>query len=332
MTRAPSKWLMVVTDRTLRSVLCAIVILGVRPAEAAGTLPQDPAPQPSASIVLAADLEGRFIVRNAAKELVAEVYKPAGRPLSVTVDPGAYEVRVEREKTALLARVNVAQGANVVLDRQQLEPLTVEVAAAPPQAEVMTYAVTSRNRFDVRFGAWGHGANNQVVIDGIDSSNIIGGIRYTRYFTESLAATFTIEGGGGQVGTFATANGVYDGVSGVVSFPVGVRWNPLKYGRQFDGIKPYLALSAGPVFGDSVADHNGRYGRGDNIYSSATIGGFAGGGVDFHAGRTFVIGVDAGYNWMGDFDMPIGGSHNYSGPSVSISLGCMWGRGSTPRP
>ena len=59
MTRAPSKWLMAVTDRTLRSVLCAIVILGVRPAEAAGTLLQDPAHQPSASIVLAADLEGR---------------------------------------------------------------------------------------------------------------------------------------------------------------------------------------------------------------------------------------------------------------------------------
>jgi hypothetical protein len=319
------------TDRTLRSVLCAIVILGARPAAADSTLRQDPEPQPSSSLVLAADVEGRFIVRNANRELIAEVYKPAGRTLSLTVDPGAYEVRVEREKTALIATVNVAEGTAVVLDRRQLGPPPVDVAPAPAQAEVMPYAVTSRNRFDVRFGAWGHGSTPQVVVDGIDASNVLGGIRYTRYFTESLAATFTIEGGGGQVGTFVTANGVYDGVSGVVSFPVGVRWNPLNYGRQADGIKPYLAFSAGPVFGDSVADFNGRY-RGGDIESSATIGGFAGGGVDFHAGRTFVIGVDAGYNWMGDFAAPIGGSRNYSGPSVSIRLGCMWGRGATPRP
>jgi hypothetical protein len=295
------------------------------------TLRQDAEPQPSSSLVLAADVEGRFTVRNAAKELIAEVYKPAGRTLSVTVDPGAYEVRVEREKTVLIARVNVAAGADVVLDRQQLEPLPVDVAPAPAHADVMTYAVTSRNRFDVRFGAWGHGPDTHAVMGGIDSSNVLAGIRYTRYFKESLAATFTIEGGGAQVGTFSAANGYYDGVSGIVGFPVGVRWNPLKYGRQADGIKPYLSFSAGPVFGDSVGDFNGRSGR-DDIRSTATIGGFAGGGVDFHAGRTFVIGVDAGYNWMGDFGVPIGGSDNYSGPSVSISLGCMWGRGSTARP
>lgn len=315
--------------RIRRGILCATVILGVWPADGQAALPQQPAPQPSSSIVLAADLEGRFVVRNAASDLVAEVYKPAGRPLTLSVEPGSYDVRVDHDKSALTARVNVGDGASVVLDRQQLGPLPVEVISA--RGEPPTYAVSSRNRFDVRWGAWDHGPHNQVLLDGVDSSNMTGGIRYTRYFTESLAATFTIEGGGGQVGTFATPSGVYDGVSGIVSFPVGVRWNPITYGRQTDGIKPYVAFSAGPVFGDSVADHAGRYGHGD-IQSSATIGGFAGGGVDFHSGRTFVIGVDAGYHWMGDFATPIGGSDNYSGPSVSISLGFMWGRGSASRP
>jgi hypothetical protein len=306
-------------------------MLGAQTAAADATLWQDAEQQPSSSLVLAADVEGRFIVRNAAKELVAEVYKPAGRTLSLTVDPGAYEVRLQRDSATLVAKVNVAEGAELVLDRQQLGPLPVEVASAPQHAEVMSYAVTSRNRFDVRFGAWSHGADHQVVIDGVDSSNVLGGIRYTRYFRENLAATFSIEAGGGQAGTFVTGNGVYDGVSGIVSIPVGIRWNPLTYGRQDDGIKPYLAFSAGPVFGNNVADRPRRDGWG-NVQTSATIGGFVGGGVDFHAGRTFVIGVDAGYNWMGDFSVPISGSDNYSGPSVSISLGCMWGRGSAPRP
>jgi hypothetical protein len=318
------------TYRILMSVLCAISMLGARTAAAQAAPPQDL--KQTASLVLAADLEGRFYVRNGAGELIAEVYKPAGRTLSFNVAPGAYEVRVERDKTTLLAKVNVADGAELTLDRQQLGPVTIEAIPSHGGGEVMTYAVTGRNRFDVRFGAWSHGWDNQVVVSGIDSSNVLGGIRYTRYFKESLAATFTIEGGGGQVGTVTTRNGMYDGVSGVVSFPVGVRWNPLTFGRQKDGIKPFVAFSAGPVFGDTVADYNGRHGYEDGIYSTATIGGFVGGGVDFHAGRTCVIGLDAGYNWMGDFDRPIGGSDNYSGPAISINLGFMWGRGSTPRP
>jgi hypothetical protein len=178
---------------------------------------------------------------------------------------------------------------------------------------------------------WRHGGNDQAMMGGIDSSDVRGGIRYTRYFKESLAATFTIEGGG-EVGTTRSANGAYDHVSGVVMFPVGVRWNPLTFGRQHDGIKPFLAASAGPVFGDTIADYAGRRGFDEDIRSTATVGGFLGGGVDFHAGRTCVVGVEAGYNWMGDFDIAIGGSDNYSGPTVSINLGFMWGRGSTPRP
>ena len=320
------------TYSTLRNVLCACVMLAAATANANAAPRQAPGQQPSSSLVLAADVEGRFIIRNAAKELIAEVSKPAGRTLSVALDPGAYEVRVERDKSALIANVNVADGAAVVLDRRQLGPVPVEVSSVAAPVEVMPYSVTSRNRFDMRFGAWSHGNDHHaMVLDGVDASNLLGGIRYTRYFTESLAATFSIEGGGGQAGTFVSANGVYDGASGVVSFPVGVRWNPLTFGRQADGIKPYLAFSAGPVFGDSVADYTGRY-RGDHVESSATIGGFVGGGVDFHAGRTFVIGVDGGYNWMGDFARPIGVSDNYSGPSMSISLGCMWGRGAAPRP
>ena len=322
------------TNRTLASVLCAISILGVRPA-AADSLPQQDSNlrQPSAQLVLAAELEGRFVVRNAARELIAEVYKPAGRTLTLTLDPGAYEIRLEREQAILVTKVSVADGTELVLDRHQLGPITVEAVTPPGTGEVMPYAVTGRNRFDVRFGTWSHGVDTFVVTDGIDTSDVLGGIRYTRYFTESLAATFTIEGGGAQVGEGVAMSGTFDGVSGIARFPVGVRWNPLTFGRQADGIKPFLSFSAGPVIGDSSGDDHGRRTAGyGNVHTSATIGGFVGGGVDFHAGRTCVIGVDAGYNWMGDFSQPIGGSDNYSGPTVSVNLGFMWGRGSTPRP
>ena len=308
-------------SRILLGVVCAISMLGVSLAAAQ---------QPSAKIVLAADVEGRFTVRNAKQELIAEVYKPAGRPLTLNVEPGTYQVRVEHEKTTQIASVSVSEGADLVIDRQQLGPVPVEAAVSGGHLEAMTYSVTSRNRFDFRFGTWNHDSSNEVA-GGIHVSDVIGGIRYTRYFTESLAATFTIEGGG-DVGTMSANGRVYDHVSGIASFPIGVRWNPIKFGRQSDGIKPFVAFSAGPVFGDSVADYSGSHGGRNDIYSTATIGGFVGGGVDLHAGRTCVFGIDAGYNWMGDFSRPVGGSSNYSGPTVSVNLGFMWGHGSTPRP
>ena len=306
--------------RILLGVVCAIWLLGVPLAAA-----QQP---PSAKIVLAADVEGRFTVRNAKQELIAEVYKPAGRPLTLNVEPGAYQVRVEHQKSTQIASVSVSEGTDLVIDQRQLGPVQVEAAAPGGHHEALTYSVTSRNRFDFRFGAWTHPSTHAVVIDGI-SSDMTGGIRYTRYFTESLGATFSMEGGGGQVGTVRTVNGVYDGASGLFRVPVGIRWNPLKFGRQNDGVKPFIAFSAGPVFGDSAYDS--RRG-GASIESSATIGGFAGGGLDLHAGRTCVFGVEGGYNWMGDLSRAGGGADNFSGPTVSVNLGFMWGRGSTPRP
>jgi hypothetical protein len=65
-------------------------------------------------------------VRNAAQELVVEVYKPIGRTVALGVEPGAYDVRVERERTALLAKVNVADGGQQMIDRSQLNPTKVE--------------------------------------------------------------------------------------------------------------------------------------------------------------------------------------------------------------
>src|SRR4029077_12701139 len=57
--------------------------------------------QTTATLVLGEDLEGRFFVRTAAQELVVELYKPAGRRVELAVEPGSYEIRVEKEKASL---------------------------------------------------------------------------------------------------------------------------------------------------------------------------------------------------------------------------------------
>src|SRR5262245_35869836 len=172
--------------------------------------------QLSATLVLSGDLDGRFYVRNAAQELIVEVYKPAGRTVSLGVEPGAYEVRVEREKTALVAKVTIADGAQLLIDRPQFGPTTLEATRSRGNVDVAPYAVSGRNRLDLRFGMWRRGSDSQVLTSGIDSSDIVAGMRYTRYFKENLAATFAIEAGGGQLGNVVTPNGVFSGISGIL--------------------------------------------------------------------------------------------------------------------
>ena len=59
--------------------------------------------QTTATLVLGEELEGRFFIRTAAQELVVELYKPRGRKVELAIEPGDYEVRVERDKESLVA-------------------------------------------------------------------------------------------------------------------------------------------------------------------------------------------------------------------------------------
>src|SRR5262245_61455336 len=118
--------------------------------------------QLSATLVLGQEVEGRFFVRNVAQELIVEVYKPHGRTVALGVEPGAYEVRMEHEKTALLARVSVADGGQLIVERKQFNPTTVELTRSRGPADALLYAVEGRNRLDLRLGMRRTGANGTV--------------------------------------------------------------------------------------------------------------------------------------------------------------------------
>jgi hypothetical protein len=171
-----------------------------------------------------------------------------------------------------------------------------------------------------------------IAASGIISSDVLAGLRYTRYLKEHLATTFTIQAAGGQLGTVVTPEGTFSGISGLLALPIGVRWNPLQWGRQAEGIKPFVKFDVGPVIGDSSGSFSGRGTRQNGINTSVTIGGLVGGGVDLHFARSFAIGVDAGYNWMADFEHPVGGQTNHSGFALGLNIGWLFGRGTAARP
>jgi hypothetical protein len=287
--------------------------------------------QLSATLVLSENIEGRFFVRNAAQELIVEVYKPFGRSIALGVEPGVYEVRVDQEKTALVARVSVAHESQLVIDRSQFTAAKVEPTNTRGDIHVLPYAVSGRNRLDLRVGMWRTGAGG-IVSTGASTGDLMGGLQYTRYLTETLAVTFAIEGVELETGSVVGSEGAFSGVADLAMFPVGVRWNPLSFGRQTDAIKPFFAFGIGPVIGDSVGSFAGSGTVVSGAHTNATVGGYLRGGADFHLARSFAIGVEGGYNWMADFAQPVGLSNNYSGFGMSLGFGWLFGRGTAGRP
>jgi hypothetical protein len=289
--------------------------------------------QTSATLVLGQTLDGRFFVRNARQELVVELYKPYGRAVELGLEPGAYEVRLERESSALLAKPHIAEGARVVLEPDQFGIASPEPTRARGGPEQPRFGVAGRNRLDLRFGMWNLSGNRTGnVTQGGDTINIVAGLQYTRFLSPSLAvsiATNGIEGGGG---TTVGPNGVFDGGYGVASIPLGVRWNPLPGNLEEQPVKPAVVVSVGPVIGGVGGTTVNGQTVIDGGRSEVTVGVFLGGGVDFHLGRSFSMGVTSGYNWVGDFDTPIGGRTNYSGFELSLGFGWVFGKGSAPRP
>src|SRR5262249_32930369 len=127
--------------------------------------------QTTATLVISEELDGRLFIRTASQELVVELYKPRGRRVELAVEPGKYEIRIERDKEALSAHAEVASDARVVIDAKQFG-----VAALEPtrrRGEVGSgFAVAGRNRVEVQGGMWSRGDIGSRVSSGTIGSNV----------------------------------------------------------------------------------------------------------------------------------------------------------------
>ena len=282
--------------------------------------------QTSATLVLPGDLEGRFFVRNAAQELIVELYKPLGRPVELGVEPGTYEVRAEIRKSSLVAKANVPDGGTFVLEPRQFGPAAVEATRRRGGANAPPYAVAGRNRLEIRFGTWHVSDNGSTVAAGVYARDLVAGAQYTRYVDERFAVTFGIEAAGAESGASVGPDGIFAGTSDLVAFRIGARWNPWGRHRYAEAMKPFFAASVGPVLGASSGSYVGNGNLFAGTRADSAVGGHLGAGVDFHVARWLSVGVSGGYNWMLDFAEPIGRRDNYSGPQLGVNIGWLFGR------
>lgn len=286
--------------------------------------------QTSATLVLGETLAGRFFIRDAAKHLVVELYKPAGRTIELGLEPDNYEIRVERDSTSLVARARIAEGEKFALDPAFFRITAPEVTRRRGVVDAPSFAVAGRNRLELRIGiASGAAASSPSgVVSGTDSGQLLTGLQYTRFLSEAFAFTFSVNGFAGQTGSRVTPDAVFSGTSSVLALPLGVRWNPGKGERWKRAVKPYVALSVGPVIGSSTGS---TVGATSGVFSGTqtltTIEGQIGAGADVHIGRRWSIGLNAGYNRMRSFSAPIGGRRNYSGFELGFGFGLLFGRG-----
>lgn len=282
--------------------------------------------QTTATIVLGEDLDGRFYIRNAKQQLVVELYKPRGRRVELGVEAGAYEIRMEIPRAAMVAKTEVQEGARVELEPRQFGRAAVETTQKRGGPEPPRLAVDGRNRITVRFGMWRASGSDSTFTTGIDDGDLFGGIEYTRWLREDLSVTFGPQFVDGVVGSSVGPNGVFSGTASVTALPLTVRWNPWR-AHAHESIKPFVAVGLGAIFGDSVGSFVGNGTAVSGVQSEVSVGGHIGGGVDFHIARCFSLGVNGGYNWMSDFSKPVGGRDNYSGPELGLSLGWLFGKG-----
>lgn len=102
-----------------------------------------------AALVLAAEIDGRVLIRNAQGRLVVELQKAAGAPMTLGLGPERYHVTLQRGTRHFQAMVDLGRGGQAMLTEAALQAAAPELAVArgagaPADAGVSDTASTEK--------------------------------------------------------------------------------------------------------------------------------------------------------------------------------------------
>ncbi len=290
----------------------------------------------SAGLVLEKDLHGRFYVRDKDEHLVAELYKPGGRVLTLGLEAGPYRIHLERTDELLVAHVELGLEELLVLRAGHFEtaermPTVVRGGDGdwPPRPGFMGPLV-GRHRIEFIIGWYGAGLGGSdgqtgVVSTEVGSENLALGLGYSRWLREDLSFGLGFQY---MQGKFETSVGVpvTTSTQEMVSFRVNVRkYLPRSTLRK--PYRPFVLLGVGTL----VASENKTEVGAGTVGSSATtlgaFGGEVGVGVDFILARHLMLGAKVSYNLVTDFPDTFAGEKNYSGGEFGVNISWLFGKG-----
>lgn len=210
--------------------------------------------QTSAGLILAESLQGRFFIRNANRQLIAELFKPAGRRVELGLEPGTYRVHMAREIQSATTSVELEMGQREILDEDHFEIIVREHTTTRGGIK---YSV-KRSRIELRGGYWnpiGRSTTNtgglvrQSVESGLvlqqGAENVMGSVAYTYQLKENLALMVRW--------TMLIAE-VEQNVSVLGTSQDAVVVMPLLFGARYywslapSPFRPYVVASAGPYY------------------------------------------------------------------------------------
>jgi hypothetical protein len=292
----------------------------------------------SAGLMLTEDLDGRFFVRNADEQLVAELYKPAGRTVELGLEPGSYEIILEKKELLMLASTELESGDRIILEPSQFEPgdreLTV-LRGTPAQFDQTgppPVSLSGRSRFELGFGWWSagpdaHYTDGDLVSSHVENWDVIVNIGYARWLREDLAVGLTLTALGGEVVT-GIGTEVYTESMGLASIMVNGRKYFPKSTLQSE-MRPYFTLGIGTLIGSVTKNQIGP-GVDTTVGTMGAIGGQFGAGIDMQVTRFFMLDTRVAYNLVSDFKEPFAGRTNYSGFEFMVGFNFLWGKGHYP--
>ena len=109
-------------------------------------------------------------------------------------------------------------------------------------------------------------------------------------------------------------------VATVSSILTGLNFYPLQLSDE-KRFLPYISFYAGPYIGVYNKSEVLNTTVTEETLVETTLGCRTGAGFSVLIGSIFKLGIDFGYNFMGDFDTPIAAKENYSGPDYSMLFG-----------
>lgn len=209
-----------------------------------------------------------------------------------------------------------------------LAVVVFSVDAAAIRKERSRFSLKNRSQIEVRFGVFENANHDDEyyydgIITGYSNDDLMVSIGYNYWTNENTAISLTVKVLGSEFDDGADYTDAYKTRFAVVPIFLGVRIYPGRPGVR-SPIRPYLTAAGGPVFAHETVTLVGGYNIIGVRRTETAAGAHLGAGIDFMAGRHFMLGINAGYNLISDFEDPIDGHVNYSGGEFGVGFGFLF--------